>query len=192
MTVAFGLKHNLDAFIFYRGPGGAVEEFENIRYWVNIMKTVDYVAQTAIGDAVLVSPRVAYVCRRAYSPTRRGVAVHCARTGPASDSDNADASGLELSLLDGVQQKLLGCPRADHDVVRHYRCVCTFVSSAKAHPFPLSACGCCMIWVEATTKHDALLNESRIKPLLDSIVVLTLVMNVAVTCEWFNTPLAVP
>ena len=60
--VAFGLKHNLDAFIFYRGPGGADEEFKNIRYWVNIMKTVDYVAQTAIGDAVLVSTPSAYAC----------------------------------------------------------------------------------------------------------------------------------
>ena len=53
--VAFGLRHNLDAFIFYRGPGGAAEEFHDISYWVNIMKTVDYVAQTSIGDAVLVS-----------------------------------------------------------------------------------------------------------------------------------------
>lgn len=56
-TVAFGLRHNLDAFIFYRGPGGAAEEFHDISYWVNIMKTVDYVAQTTIGDAVLVSTR---------------------------------------------------------------------------------------------------------------------------------------
>ena len=75
--VAFGLKHNLDAFIFYRGPGGADEEFKNIRYWVNIMKTVDYVAQTAIGDAVLVSTpsatraRASPWCRRARRPRPR-------------------------------------------------------------------------------------------------------------------------
>ena len=51
-----------------------------------------------------------------------------ARAGPAHDSDNADASGLELPLLDGVQQKLLGRSRTDDDVVRDYRCVCTSVS----------------------------------------------------------------
>lgn len=43
-----------------------------------------------------------------------------------------------------------------------------------------------MIWVEATTTHDALLNESRVRPLLDSIVVLTLVMNILVTCESYR------
>lgn len=42
-----------------------------------------------------------------------------------------------------------------------------------------------MIWVEATTSSDALLNESRIRPLLDSIVVLTLVVNILVTCAPF-------
>lgn len=36
--VAFGLRHNLDAFIFYKGPGGAIAEFEDISYWVNVMK----------------------------------------------------------------------------------------------------------------------------------------------------------
>ncbi len=53
-SVAFGLRHNLDAFIFYHGEGGAAKEFSDISYWVNIMKTVDYVMQTAIGDAILV------------------------------------------------------------------------------------------------------------------------------------------
>ena len=36
--VAFGLRHNLDAFIFYTGPGGPDAEFEDISYWVNVMK----------------------------------------------------------------------------------------------------------------------------------------------------------
>ena len=38
LDVAFGLRHNLDAFIFYKGPGGADAEFEDISYWVNVMK----------------------------------------------------------------------------------------------------------------------------------------------------------
>ena len=56
-AVAFGLRHNLDAFVFYQGPGGAAAEFGNISYWVNVMKSADYVAQTAIGDAILVGSR---------------------------------------------------------------------------------------------------------------------------------------
>lgn len=48
------LIHVLDAFIWYRGPGGAIGEFNEISYWVNAMKTVTYVIQTSIGDSVLV------------------------------------------------------------------------------------------------------------------------------------------
>ena len=40
--VAFGLRHNLDAFIFYKGAGGPDAEFENISYWVNVMKVRAY------------------------------------------------------------------------------------------------------------------------------------------------------
>lgn len=36
--VALGLRHNLDAFIYYKGPGGPIEEFKDISYWVNVMK----------------------------------------------------------------------------------------------------------------------------------------------------------
>lgn len=67
-VVAFGLRHNLDAFIFYNGPGGPAAEFKDIRYWVNIMKTVDFVAQTSIGDAILVRTHSYYqpsVCSHA-------------------------------------------------------------------------------------------------------------------------------
>ncbi|KAF9255671.1 hypothetical protein L218DRAFT_1008306 [Marasmius fiardii PR-910] len=51
--VAFGLRHSLDAFAYYKGPGGAVEELQDISYWVSVMKTVDNIAQTFIGDAML-------------------------------------------------------------------------------------------------------------------------------------------
>jgi hypothetical protein len=37
MDVSFGLRHNLDAFIFYKGSGGPNAEFEDISYWVNVM-----------------------------------------------------------------------------------------------------------------------------------------------------------
>ncbi|KIP07585.1 hypothetical protein PHLGIDRAFT_412673 [Phlebiopsis gigantea 11061_1 CR5-6] len=48
------LIHVLDAFIWYRGPGGAIGEFDEISYWVNAMKTVTYIIQTSIGDGVLI------------------------------------------------------------------------------------------------------------------------------------------
>ncbi|KAJ3710889.1 hypothetical protein DFJ43DRAFT_1170417 [Lentinula guzmanii] len=54
LDVAFGLRHNLDAFSYYHGPGGATEELNDISYWVNVMKTADYVAQTFIGDGMLI------------------------------------------------------------------------------------------------------------------------------------------
>ena len=47
LDVALGLRHNLDAFIFYTGPGGAAAEFDNISYWVNVMKVrTHYVTST--------------------------------------------------------------------------------------------------------------------------------------------------
>lgn len=54
LDVAFGLIHNLDAFIYYTGSGGPIAEFSLISNWVNVMKSADYFAQTAIGDAMLV------------------------------------------------------------------------------------------------------------------------------------------
>ena len=54
VEMAFGLLHNLQAFIWYTGPGGAVGEFEDISNWVNVMRTADYVAQTFIGDGIMV------------------------------------------------------------------------------------------------------------------------------------------
>lgn len=38
LDVAFGLRHVLDAFIYYKGPGGAKAEFANISYWIQVMK----------------------------------------------------------------------------------------------------------------------------------------------------------
>lgn len=54
LDVAFLLRHVLDAFIWYKGPGGPKEEFADISYWVNAMKSMDYAVQTGIGDAMLI------------------------------------------------------------------------------------------------------------------------------------------
>jgi hypothetical protein len=52
LDVAFGLRHNIEAFVYFQG--GAIEDFERLSNWVNVMKMVDYVGQTFVGDAILV------------------------------------------------------------------------------------------------------------------------------------------
>jgi hypothetical protein len=49
------LRHMLDAFIYYKGPGGAEEQLNITAYWGNQAKTGIYVIQTLLGDGVLVS-----------------------------------------------------------------------------------------------------------------------------------------
>ena len=53
--VAFGLRHMLDAFVYYKGSGGPIAELSDISYWVNVMKGLNYNCQTTIADFVLVS-----------------------------------------------------------------------------------------------------------------------------------------
>ncbi|EKM60639.1 uncharacterized protein PHACADRAFT_246673 [Phanerochaete carnosa HHB-10118-sp] len=120
--VAFGLRHNLDAFIFYTGPGGPTAEFQDLRSWINIMKTVDFVAQTSIGDAILI-----------------------------------------------------------------YRCWMIYAGRIVVILFPIAlwlttlVAGAMMIWVENTTERNALIEDPRVKPWLDTITACTLLVNVLVT-----------
>ncbi len=37
MDLAFNLRHVLDAFIFYTGPGGPIEQLTTISNWLNVM-----------------------------------------------------------------------------------------------------------------------------------------------------------
>ncbi|KAF7328336.1 Ubiquitin carboxyl-terminal hydrolase [Mycena venus] len=53
LDIAIGLMHNIQAFALYAGAGGAMEEFSNISDWVNVVKTVDVVLQTLLGDGIL-------------------------------------------------------------------------------------------------------------------------------------------
>ena len=54
LDIAFGLRHMLVAFVYYKGPGGAIAQLSDISYWMNVMKGVDYNCQTSIADAILV------------------------------------------------------------------------------------------------------------------------------------------
>ncbi|KAJ7576922.1 hypothetical protein C8J56DRAFT_971940 [Mycena floridula] len=54
MDVAFGLQHNIVAFVLYTGPGGAAEQFSDISNYVSVMKSVDVFFSVIIGDAMLI------------------------------------------------------------------------------------------------------------------------------------------
>ncbi|KAJ6586261.1 hypothetical protein DFH09DRAFT_1431952 [Mycena vulgaris] len=70
VDVATGLLHNIQAFVLYKGPGGAAQEFANISDWVNIIRTVDTLAQTLLGDGMLI-----YRCWMVYGKSWRIVAL---------------------------------------------------------------------------------------------------------------------
>jgi hypothetical protein len=52
LDVGFHLRHNLEAFVWYNGP--AVERFNKTSSWINVANTGCHVAQTLIGDFILV------------------------------------------------------------------------------------------------------------------------------------------
>ncbi|KAJ3847769.1 hypothetical protein EV368DRAFT_22862, partial [Lentinula lateritia] len=58
LDVAFGLCHNIKAFVTLNRNGNdpetAEEVFDDVGNWINVMKFVDYVAQTFIGDSILI------------------------------------------------------------------------------------------------------------------------------------------
>ena len=66
LDVAFGLRLNLDAFVYHNdipssesgtqsGVEVAAKQFDQISYWMNVMRFVDCLAQMFIGDGILVS-----------------------------------------------------------------------------------------------------------------------------------------
>lgn len=60
LDVSFHLRHNLEAFIWFNGD--AVDDFENTSYWLNVVKMGCYVAQTFVGDAILVCCDTTHLC----------------------------------------------------------------------------------------------------------------------------------
>ncbi|KDR66934.1 hypothetical protein GALMADRAFT_147576 [Galerina marginata CBS 339.88] len=60
MDVAFHLRHNLEAFVYF--DGDPIVEFDKTSNWINVMKMGCYVAQTFVGDTILI-----YRCWIVYS-----------------------------------------------------------------------------------------------------------------------------
>ncbi|KAF9529969.1 hypothetical protein CPB83DRAFT_811692 [Crepidotus variabilis] len=51
LDVAFQFRHNLEAFIYFKGD--PIDEFNKTSYWLNVVVMGCYVAQVFVGDAVL-------------------------------------------------------------------------------------------------------------------------------------------
>lgn len=56
MDVGFHLRHNLEAFVYFNSD--PIATFEKTSNWINVMKMACYVAQTFVGDAILVSGQI--------------------------------------------------------------------------------------------------------------------------------------
>jgi len=55
MDVAFGLRNNIFAFVTITDQGKEPEyAFNDLSEWTNVMKMVNYVGMTFVGDAILV------------------------------------------------------------------------------------------------------------------------------------------
>jgi len=55
LDLALGLRHALQAFIWYHGPGGAIAEFEKVSSWIQVTRNGSYIAQILTGDLILIS-----------------------------------------------------------------------------------------------------------------------------------------
>ncbi|KAG2002397.1 hypothetical protein CC2G_004591 [Coprinopsis cinerea AmutBmut pab1-1] len=53
LDVAFHLRHNLDAFVGAPNSEYVIAMFEDTSNWINVMKMACYVAQTFVGDSIL-------------------------------------------------------------------------------------------------------------------------------------------
>jgi len=94
LDVAFHLRHNLEAFIWYNGP--AIEVFNKTSSWINVVKMGCYVAQTFVGDSILV------------------------RTIMNSLGTTLNISFADIPMLDRLQSQLVGSHPPDSIVARNY------------------------------------------------------------------------
>ena len=99
----------LDAFIYYKGSGGPEADFNQLRNWVNVMKAVDYAAQTAIADGILVRATTAIF--RGLSKVRVSVLIYTV-----------------ISLIYGIWEELEDCTSPRGTVGRRDRLL-TFAST---------------------------------------------------------------
>ncbi|KAH9832949.1 uncharacterized protein C8Q71DRAFT_775722 [Rhodofomes roseus] len=54
VDVSLNLSHNVVAFVFFKGFGGATFQFEIVSFWINIVRSVLYSLNVMISDAALI------------------------------------------------------------------------------------------------------------------------------------------
>lgn len=155
LDVALALRLNLEAFIYFQGPGGADAAFADISNWVNVMKTADYAAQTAIGDGMLVhSFRFLRSCSLILSQLYRCYMVYNRRW---------IIIVIPAIIWAATTGKWVSC---------------------RVPPFSqqFTVCEAFTIEVEATLRQNAFLNVKNLTPFITSTLSLTLVFNIVTTC----------
>ncbi|TFY54371.1 hypothetical protein EVJ58_g8906 [Rhodofomes roseus] len=60
VDVSLNLSHNVVAFVFFKGFGGATFQFEIVSFWINIVRSVLYSLNVMISDAALVGGLIVY------------------------------------------------------------------------------------------------------------------------------------
>ena len=132
--------------------------------WVNVMKSVDYIAQTAIGDAILVSAHdIAVLAFLTY--------------------ESPGAQIYRLYIVYEKSWKMIIIPTLLWAATlgkseRDFR----FASGTNHNTFN-TASGLALISVEISTKQSALLEDTRLSRWNDCVCVFTLVLNLLVTCK---------
>lgn len=83
VDVSFNLYHNLIAFIFYRGNGGAEEEFTASTTWLNLIRSVSFSLGIVISDAALMY-RAWIICNRRWIVIVPSIVLLCATLASAT------------------------------------------------------------------------------------------------------------
>ncbi|PCH39050.1 hypothetical protein WOLCODRAFT_134699 [Wolfiporia cocos MD-104 SS10] len=53
VDVSFNFYHNMIAFVYYTGPGGAIVPFQEISNWLNVMRSAWFFLEGIVSDAAL-------------------------------------------------------------------------------------------------------------------------------------------
>lgn len=161
MEVGFGLQSNLNAFIYFHGPGGPKAEFAKISNVVTVMRTVDYALQTFIGDAIMVRHSM------------------CAEVRSKLIANEHK----DLQIVRRLWEKLANCGAAVTAMARRAGYVFQKVGSCPAMPERgrIAACGWVVVYIEATLDSPSLLNNSRLEPFITSVLSMTLAMTTMTT-----------
>ena len=165
-TINLGYTFNLNfrAFILYDGPGGPIAVFNDISYWASVLQVSCAVSFGTLWHPMILTCPTVSPCR-----SQR---LHW-RCSPGEES--------QYSLRDESLRSAM---------IQIYRCYYVYGQSWRIIVIPTIlwlagiACGCCVIWIEATLGHlSTLLHLAKVQPFLTSFTGLTVAQNIITTCK---------